>query len=146
MEYRSPGSLPWIATFAFSAVSVALILLNLDVEAIGRSFSPRTPSRWIAAPLGTRFGRSSDGAIRHVLRGNDIGLHCQLEAHSGIAPYFRLVYQLHRHVALITSVPRRIAAECEQGSEELRRSQMYLAFAQERETAEVRRTSECTRC
>lgn len=42
---------PWIATFAFSAVSVALILLNLDVEAIGRSFSPQTPSRWIAAYL-----------------------------------------------------------------------------------------------
>jgi hypothetical protein len=42
---------PWIATFAFSAVSVALIMLNLDVEAIGRAFSPRTPGRWIAAYL-----------------------------------------------------------------------------------------------
>lgn len=42
---------PWIATFALSAVSVALLMLNLDVEAIGRAFSPRTPGRWIAAYL-----------------------------------------------------------------------------------------------
>ncbi len=40
---------PWIATFAISAVSVTLIMLNLDVEAIGRAFGPRTPGRWIAA-------------------------------------------------------------------------------------------------
>lgn len=39
---------PWIATFALSGVSAALIMLNLDVEAIGRAFSPRTPGRWIA--------------------------------------------------------------------------------------------------
>ncbi len=42
---------PWIAIFALSAVSVTLIMLNVDVEAIGRAFSPRTPGRWIAAYL-----------------------------------------------------------------------------------------------
>ena len=42
---------PWIATFALSAVSVTIIMLNLDVAAIGRAFSPRTPGRWIAAYL-----------------------------------------------------------------------------------------------
>jgi len=42
---------PWIATFALSLVSVALMMLNLDVEAIGRAFRPRTPGRWIAAYL-----------------------------------------------------------------------------------------------
>jgi hypothetical protein len=42
---------PWITIFALSAVSVALIMLNLDVAAIGRAFSPRTPGRWIAAYL-----------------------------------------------------------------------------------------------
>jgi hypothetical protein len=42
---------PWIAIFALSAVSAALLMINLDVEAIGRAFSPRTPDRWIAAYL-----------------------------------------------------------------------------------------------
>jgi hypothetical protein len=43
--------LPWIALFTLSGFALVLGLGNLDVEAIARRFSPRTPTRWIAGYL-----------------------------------------------------------------------------------------------
>jgi hypothetical protein len=43
--------LPWIAVFVLSGFAFALGMGNLDVEAISRRFSPRTPGKPVAAYL-----------------------------------------------------------------------------------------------
>lgn len=42
---------PIVAAFAISGLALALGMHNLDIEAVGRRFGPRTPGRWIAAFL-----------------------------------------------------------------------------------------------